>query len=174
MKIIAVLGALILSLLIQTTLAGMSYQAGTLVNVVLIAVVYVSLALGPVAGLLSGAAGGLVQDTISGGIVGLGGLSKTLVGFVVGVLGAQFIVSQPAARFVMFVGATVLHELVFQSLFALSDGQAIRFAWRSMFTQAAINALIGVLAFQLIEGAPGMVQRRQARRSTSFSRRRFL
>ena len=30
------------------------------------------------------------------------------------------------------------------------------------------------LAFQLIEGAPGMVQRRSARRNTSFSRRRFL
>ena len=174
MKVVAVLGALVLSLLIQTTLAGMSYQAGTLVNVVLIAVVYVALALGPVAGLLTGAAGGLVQDAIAGGIVGLGGMSKTLVGFVVGVLGAQFIVSQPAARFVMFVGATVLHEVCFQSLFALADGQPIQFGWRSIFTQAAVNALIGILAFQLIEGAPGMVQRRSARRSTSFSRRRFL
>lgn len=174
MKTIAVLGALVLSLLIQTTLAGMSYQAGTLVNVVLIAVVYAALAFGPVAGLLAGAAGGLVQDAIAGGIVGLGGLSKTLVGFVVGVLGAQFIVSQPAARFVMFVGATVLHEVVFQSFFALADGQAIRFGWRTIFTQAAINAVIGIVAFQVIEGAPGMVQRRQARRSTGFSRRRFL
>lgn len=174
MKIVAVFGALVLSLLIQTTLAGMSYQAGTLVNVVLIAVVYVGLALGPAAGLLSGAAGGLVQDAIAGGIVGLGGISKTLVGFVVGVLGAQFIVSQPAARFVMFVGATVLHEVCFQSMFALADGRAIHFEWRSIFTQAAINAVIGILAFQIIEGAPGMVQRRQARRSTSFSRRRFL
>ena len=48
MKVIAVLGALVVSLLVQTTLAGMSYEAGTLVNAVLIAVVYVSLALGPV------------------------------------------------------------------------------------------------------------------------------
>lgn len=174
MKTIAVLGALVLALLIQTTLAGMSYEAGTLVNFVLIAVTYVALALGPVAGLLSGAAGGLVQDAIAGGIVGLGGIAKTVVGFVIGVLGAQFIVSQPAARFVMFVGATVLHEVCFGSLFALADGRAIHFAWRPIFIQAAINALIGVLAFQVIEGAPGVVQRRQARRSTSFSRRRFL
>jgi rod shape-determining protein MreD len=173
-KVAAVLGALVLSLLIQTTLAGMSYETGTLVNVVLIAVVYVALALGPVAGLLTGAAGGLVQDAIAGGIVGLGGMSKTLVGFVVGVLGAQFIVSQPAARFVMFVSATLLHEICFQSLFALADGQPIQFVWRSMFTQAVVNALIGILTFQLIEGAPGMVQRRSARRSTAFSRRRFL
>ena len=60
--------------------------------------------------MLAGTVGGLVQDVLAGGIVGIGGLAKTLVGFVVGVLGAQFIVSQPLPRFVMFVGATVVHE----------------------------------------------------------------
>ena len=34
-------------------------------------------------------------------------MSKTLVGFVVGVLGAQFIVSQTLPRFVMFVARDV-------------------------------------------------------------------
>ena len=58
--------------------------------------------------------GGLAQDAVAGGIVGIGGISKTVVGFLVGVLGAHFIVSQPLTRFVMFVGATVLHELCFR------------------------------------------------------------
>ena len=87
---------------------------GTRVNLVLVAVVYVALAFGAVTGLLAGTAGGLAQDALAGGIVGIGGLSKTLVGFVVGVLGAQFIVSQPVPRFVMFVGATFVHELCFR------------------------------------------------------------
>jgi rod shape-determining protein MreD len=171
-KAIAVFAALVTALLFQTTLAGISLEGGTRVNFVLIAVVYVALAFGALTGLLAGAVGGLVQDAVSGGIVGIGGISKTLVGFLVGVLGAQFIVSQPAPRFVMFVGGTLLHELCFQSLYALVDGRGVHFAWMAMLTQAAVNGLIGILAFQIVEGAPGLMQRREARRA-SFGRRRF-
>ncbi len=53
---------------------------------------------------MAGTVGGLVQDALAGGIVGVGGFSKTLVGFLVGLLGAQFIVAQSLPRFVMFVG----------------------------------------------------------------------
>lgn len=173
MRIVAVLAALVVALLLQTTIAGMSYKAGTLVNFVLVTVVYVALSFGAVAGLLTGAAGGLVQDAIAGGVVGVGGLSKTLTGFVIGVLGAQFIVSQPPARFVMFVGGTLLHELCFQALAALVEGQTVLFDWQTMLMQAGINGIIGVAAFQIIEGAPGMLQRRRARRTAAYRRRRF-
>jgi rod shape-determining protein MreD len=171
-KAIAVLAALVVALLLQTTIAGMSLEGGSLVNFVLVAVVYVALAFGAMTGLLAGAAGGLAQDAVAGSVVGIGGLSKTLVGFLVGVLGAQFIVAQPLTRFVMFVGATFLHELCFQGLYALVEGQGIQFGYRSVMTQAAINGLVGILAFQVVEGAPGMMQRREARRS-GFGRRRF-
>lgn len=173
MKTAAVVAALVVALLFQTTLAGMSLEGGTLVNFVLIAVVYIALALGPMTGLLAGAAAGLVQDAVAGGVVGIGGLSKTLVGFLVGVLGAQFIVSQPIPRFVMFVGATLLHEVCFQSLYALVEGHALRFGWTTILTKAAINGIIGILAFQVIEGAPRWSQRRYARRGATLSRRRF-
>lgn len=172
MKVLTVFGALIAALLFQTTVAGISLQGGTLVNFVLVAVICLALSLGALTGLLAGAAGGLVQDAIAGGIVGVGGIAKTVVGFVVGVLGAQFIVSQPLPRFVMFVGGTVLHELCFQSLYALVETRAVQFAWRTMLTQAAINGVIGILALQIVESAPGLKQKREARRA-SFARRRF-
>ena len=88
MKFVVVSAALIVALLFQTTVAGMSLQGGTLVNFVLVAVICIALALGALTGLLAGAAGGLVQDAVAGGVVGIGGLSKTLVGFLVGVFGA--------------------------------------------------------------------------------------
>ena len=66
-----------------------------------------------------------MQDALAGGIVGIGGLAKTIVGFLVGVLGAQFIVSTPLPRFVMFVGATFVHELCFQGLYALVESRGI-------------------------------------------------
>jgi rod shape-determining protein MreD len=171
-KVAAVVAALIAALLFQTTVAGMSLHGGTLVNFVLIAVICVGLAFGALTGLLAGAAGGLVQDAVAGGVVGIGGLSKTIVGFLVGLFGAQFIVSQPLPRFVMFVGGTLVHELCFQSLYALVELRSVQFAWRTMLTQAAINGVIGILALQIVESAPGLKQRREARRA-SFARRRF-
>lgn len=172
MKLAVVFAALVAALLFQTTVAGMTLHGGTLVNFVLIAVVCIALSLGALTGLLAGAAGGLVQDAVAGGVVGIGGLSKTLVGFLVGVFGAQFIVSQPLPRLVMFIGGTVLHELCFQSLYALVELRSVQFAWGTMLTQAAINGIIGVLALQIVESAPGLKQRREARRA-SFARKRF-
>jgi rod shape-determining protein MreD len=114
-KALGVLLAMAVALTLQSTLAGMSVGAGASVNLVLVAVVYVALAFGPVVGLSAGAIGGLAQDALSGGIVGIGGFAKTLIGFMVGVLGAQFIVSQPLSRFIMFVAATIVHDLCFQA-----------------------------------------------------------
>ena len=141
MKTLGVLVGLAVALLVQTTLSGMSFQAGTRVNFVLVAVVFIALLFGPVPGLLAGMAGGLAQDAVAGGIVGIGGISKTVAGFLVGVLGSQFIVSQPLPRFVMFAGATVLHEFCFQALYALAEAHGLRFHQREVLTQAAVNGL---------------------------------
>ena len=172
MKAVAVIVGLALALLFQTTLGGMSLQAGTKVNFVLVAVIFIALALGPVPGLLTGMIGGIVQDAVAGGIVGIGGLSKTVVGFAVGIFGAQFIVSQPVPRLVIFVGGTFLHELCFQSLYALAEAHGVRFHYREVLTQALVNGVIGIALFYVMENAPGMMQKRDARRAT-FGRRRF-
>lgn len=164
MRTIGVLAALAAAIVLQATLSGMWLSAGTRVNLVLVAIVYVALAFGPVTGLFAGTAGGLAQDALAMGIVGIGGLSKTIVGFFVGVLGAQFIVSQPLPRFVMFVGATFAHELLFQALYALIESRAFTMQYRAVLLQAVVNAAIGVLAFQVVEGAPGLLQRRRSRR----------
>jgi len=171
MKTAGVLVALAVALLLQTTLSGMSMAGGTRVNLVLVAVVYVALAFGAVTGLLAGTAGGLAQDALAGGIVGIGGLSKTVVGFLVGVLGAQFIVSQPLPRFVMFVGATFVHELMFQALYALVESRAFTVHYSATLIQAVVNGGVGIAAFLLVEQGPDLLQRRQSR--AAFSRRRY-
>ncbi len=172
MKAAGVILALAGALALQTTLAGLTIGGGTAVNLVLVAVVFVGLAYGPVAGLLAGSAGGLVQDALAGGVIGIGGLAKTIVGFGVGVLGAQFIVSQPVPRFVMFVSATIVHEVCFQALYALVEARTLSLRWMPLLMQAVINALVGIIAFTIVESGPGMLQRREARRNT-ISRRRF-
>lgn len=172
MKAAGVFLALAGALALQTTLAGLSIGGAIAVNLVLVAVVYIALVFGPVTGLLAGSLGGLVQDALAGGIVGIGGLAKTIVGFCVGVLGAQFIVAQPVPRFIMFFGATIVHELCFQTLYALVEARPFTLRWAAVFTQAAVNAVIGIIAFQIAELGPGMMQRREARGNT-IARRRY-
>jgi len=170
MKTAAVLAALAVALMLQTTLAGMSMTGGTRVNLVLVAVVYLALSYGAVTGLVAGTVGGLAQDAIAGGIVGIGSLSKTVVGFLVGVLGAQFIVSTPVPRFLMFVGASFVHEVCFQAVYALVELRGFRMQYSAAVVQAFVNGAVGIAAFLLVERAPEMFQR--GRRSSS-SRRRY-
>jgi rod shape-determining protein MreD len=172
MKTAVVLIALAGALALQTTLAGLTIGSTTAVNLVLVAVIYTALAFGPVPGLLAGSVGGLAQDALAGGVIGIGGFSKTLVGFVVGLLGAQFIVAQWLPRLVMFLTGTVIHELCYQALYALVESRTFRIPWSATLIQAAINAGIGIFAFQLIETGPGLLQRRRARGAT-LSRRNF-
>jgi rod shape-determining protein MreD len=169
---VGVLLALAGALALQTTVAGLTITGATRINLVLVAVVYVALAFGAVTGLLAGTAGGLAQDALAGSIIGIGGFSKTLVGFLVGVLGAQFIVSQPMPRFVMFVGATLLHEACFQGLYALVETRGFRMQLNATLVQALVNATVGILAFWVVERGPGLLQRRQSR-AASLSRRHY-
>jgi len=164
MKTLVVLLALLAALAVQTSLSGLTLNAGRTVNLVVVAVVYVALVFGPVTGMMAGTAGGLAQDALTGGIVGVGSLSKTIVGFLAGLLGAQFIVAQPLPRFVMFISASVLHEVCYQGLSAAVEVRPFRLAYAPVLTQAAINGMVGLAAFFMVERMPGKLQRRRARR----------
>jgi rod shape-determining protein MreD len=149
------------ALALQTTLAR--YLRGSVaLDLVLVVVVYVALTSGPVPGLLTGTFAGLVQDTLATGVIGIGGLAKTLVGFLAGIIGTQFIVAQPLPRFVVFFGATLLHGLVFIGLYVLLNLRQFESPFAAVVGQAAANAAVGVIAFQLVELLPGAVERRRA------------
>lgn len=164
--------ALAAALLVQSVLAGLFVGATVAVNLVLVAVVYVALLYGALTGVLAGTVGGIVQDALGGGIVGIGGLTKTLIGFVVGVLSAQFNLSSTVPRLVMFAAATFVHEVVFRGLQAIAVGRPFALKGSALLVQALANSLVGVAAFLLVEQGPGAIQRRQMRRA-SLAKRRF-
>jgi rod shape-determining protein MreD len=122
--------------------------------------------------MLAGTLGGLAQDALAGGIVGIGGMSKTLIGFAVGVLGAQFNLSSTVPRLVMFVAATFAHEAMFQGLHALIGGRPFGMQYSATLIQSLVNALVGVVAFFIVERGPEAVERRRVGRGT-FGRKRF-
>ena len=165
MKIAASLLAVAVALALQTTLTSLVIRGTAALDLVLIVVVYLSIVSGPVSGVLLGSAAGLVQDALSSGIIGIGGLAKTIVGFVAGLLGSQFIVTAPLSRFVVFVLSTLIHALVFMGLYSVLELRHFEAPWAPVLSQAIGNGFLGVVGAQLVELLPGLRERRRTRRA---------
>ena len=163
MKIAWIVAGTVASLALQTTLTR--FIGGTIaVDLVLVVVVYASLVSGPATGLLTGTFAGLIQDALSIGVIGIGGLAKTIVGFLAGVIGTQFIVSQAPSRFVVFFAATLLHAVIFMGLYELLGLRDFGAPYGRVLEQAFANAVVGIVAFQVAELLPGAVERRRLNR----------
>lgn len=156
--------ALALALALQTTLARFLVGGIAALDLVLVVVVYVALTTGPVSGMLSGSVAGIIQDALSSGLIGIGGLAKSIVGFVAGVVGQQFIVTAALPRFLMFLGATVVHSAISMGLYVLLGLRSFPSPWAAIVSQALGNAAVGIIAFTIIEAVPGVVERRRMRR----------
>lgn len=167
MRIVWVVAGTALALALQTAVARFLSGGLVIVDLVLVVVVYAALAAGPVTGLLSGTFAGFVQDALSSGtgVVGIGGLAKTIVGFLTGIIGTQFIIAQPPSRFVAFFLATILHATVFISVSVLLGLRELGQPYMAVVEQALGNAIVGVVAFQVVEFMPGAVERRRLNRS---------
>jgi rod shape-determining protein MreD len=163
-RAIAILVAIALALALQTTLARFLVGGTAAIDLVLVVVVYVALTSGPVTGMFAGSVAGLIQDALSSGIIGVGGLAKSVVGFLAGAIGQQFIVTAALPRVVMFLAATAVHAAVFMGLYVLLGLRSFPSPWAAIGSQALGNAAVGMIAFMLIESLPGVVERRRMRR----------
>jgi rod shape-determining protein MreD len=160
---------------IALQLAFARYTVGGrwLFDFVLVGVVYAALNWGPVAGMLAGSAGGLVQDVLSNDIAGTGGLVKTIVGCVIGIVGAQFVVARPAARVALLIAASLAHRVLYLGLYALIDQRWQPPPGSAVLGETAVNAVIGLVAFQLGESLPGMAARKRQNRRAGLKRREW-
>jgi rod shape-determining protein MreD len=164
-KAAQVLVALVFALALQT------FVPTRFVDAVLVVVVFTGLNFGPAAGLLAGSVGGLAQDALSSGILGVSGLSKTVVGFMAGVVGSQVIVQHVLPRLLVFIGATAVHGICFFGLYAMLEGRDMSFSAALLGGQAAGNGLLGLFAYKVLEALPGMAEQRRRMSRGSIARR---
>jgi len=155
--------ATVVAVAAQTTIDR--WFSNNAIDLVLVVVVYNALSSGRVGGMLTGSFAGLVQDTLSGGVIGMAGLSKTVVGFGAGIVGTQFIVTHSASRFVVFFLATVVNAAIFMGLYELLGLRHFGTPVVAVAGQGLSNAVVGVLAFKGVEVLPGAVERRRMARS---------
>ena len=165
MKTAGVLVAIALALALQTSLARFLVGGTAALDLVLVVVVYVALTSGPVTGMLAGSIAGTIQDALSSGTVGIGGLANAIVGFAAGVIGQQFIVTAALPRFVMFAAATLVHAALFMGMYVVLGLKDFPSPWAAVLSQALANAVVGIIAFVIVESLPGAIERRKYRRS---------
>jgi hypothetical protein len=186
-KAIGIVLIIAVALALQTSFARFLTPGANLIDLVFVAVVYVALTGGPAAGLLAGAVAGIAQDALAAtgnsviivgpgiatarSIIGIGGLAKTVVGFVAGIIGSQFIVARPLPRAFVFFTANVAHAIIFIGFYQMIDPGYARASYGAMFSQAGANAVVGVLVFQLAEMWPGFADRRRSGRGMRITRR---
>lgn len=171
MKITSVLLTLVVSLLLQMVVAR--YAGSWHIDLVLVGVVYAAVYWGPAAGILAGTLGGLTQDLLSSGVVGVGGLAKTLVGFAAGTFAAQFIVVRPQARVLVVAVATVAHRLVIVGLNALIDQRWPSLSGTGLLGETLLNSAAALALFQATELLPGAISRGRQSRRSSIRRRQW-
>lgn len=165
MRLASALGVVLLAAALQTSLSRFTLGTRWVFDLVLVGVIYSALRWGPSYGVIAGTVGGLIQDALAGGTLGVGGFSKTLVGFAAGVVGAQFVVVQTLPRMVLVAAATVLEQAAVLALQGMIDLQRPAVAWATILIEMVLNALIAFLVFSGVEALPAMLRRRPMRRS---------
>ncbi len=172
MKGAAFVAVIAVAVALQLSLSRFTVAGPWAFDLVLVAVVYVALRWGPTAGVIGGSIGGLIQDALTGGTIGVGGLAKTVIGFGAGVIGSQFIVARPLPRMLLVAGATVVMRLVMLGIFGMIDLHWPAVSWLAMLSETLLNTLAAFVVFQGAESLPAMMRRGPSRRS-SFGKRKW-
>ena len=138
----------------QTSLAWS--VSGTAVNLdlPLIVVVLAGLSRGPLGGLWTGTAVGFAQDMLSGGLVGVSGFCKSVVGVAAGWAGERLLVTAVWQRGVILVAATFVHAACFFGAYVFIPATTPIGGWPDVAVQAAANALAGGVAICVARNAP--------------------
>jgi rod shape-determining protein MreD len=156
MKTTRILAWLALALLVQTTLVPLVAGRGAPVDLVLVVVVFTALNRGPLAGLWIGTVAGLLQDALSGGIIGVSGLTKTVTGVLVGVAGSRFLLGTVWHRLAVLIGASFVHAFCYLGIYALIGPTGSAGPFGIVAIQAAVNALVGAVVLLVAGAAAGM------------------
>jgi len=108
----------------------------------------------PIAGALTGATIGLLQDALTGQPIGVNGLVKTVIGYIVASIGLQVDVEALTTRVVMnFLFSLLNSVLLFLVVRRLLGLSTEHFVWKHELLRAALNTVIAIPTFALLDRA---------------------
>ncbi len=106
----------------------------------------------PIAGALTGMVIGLLEDTLSGGRIGINGIAKTLIGYIGASIGLRVDVEALTTRIVMIFVFSLLNSLllylIMRRLLGLETHELL---WRHELLRAGVNTAVAVPLFFLLD-----------------------
>lgn len=144
--------ALLIAFVLQSGLSLIGPGAARVIDPLLIVAVITALARGEVWGMCAGAVAGWVLDAHFGGVVlGLAGLSRMLVGFLVGFASARLLLLGPGSRLAVLAAATVLDARGLEWLAASFGVEVPTLGALPLGLRALFNAVLGALLYGALE-----------------------
>jgi rod shape-determining protein MreD len=104
-----------------------------------------------VSGMLTGAAIGLLQDSLTHQPIGIYGIAMTVVGHGASSLGVKLDVENAGSRFLVTLFFYVVHEVVYFTVARGLVGLTLQWSWPHELGSALANAIIAVPLFALLD-----------------------
>lgn len=149
----AIVVATLAALLVQASFP-VYFSKAAILDLPLLITVYFGLSRrNPSTGLLLGMVIGLLQDSLSGPTVPLGlyGIAKTVIGYLASSIGARLDTEHPAARFALTGVFFFVHQAIIVLTRRLLLAQPERWLNLHLATAAAVNAIVAVFLFMLLD-----------------------
>ena len=139
---------------IQTTWLEMFSVGGVIPDLVLIWVVYCCVHCSRAMGIGSGIVMGILQDSLSGGLLGVNTLSKSFIGFFFATLKDKFYVEGVIPIPFFLILSSLFDGLVFYfSMNTVLKGEvASSFLYQSLPVYSIYNGLVGPIIFLVLNG----------------------
>lgn len=100
-----------------------------------------------VAGLLTGACIGLLQDSLTHLPLGVYGIAKTAVGYGASSLGVKLDVESVPTRLLITTGFYVIHQVIYFSIARGLVGLNLHWSWQHELVSAVANAFLAIVLF---------------------------
>jgi rod shape-determining protein MreD len=149
MRILSIILLLFIVNAIQGVLGTYLISSIFIVDLTLIAVVFLSIQYRETGGTVIGFFFGLFQDGFSGGMFGMNAFSKTLVGFVVGRTARRLVLESSITHFLIIFTANLIEGVI---AFLLVNIFEIAPEFRlsvNLLPSAFLNGILGVVIFRL-------------------------
>jgi rod shape-determining protein MreD len=104
-----------------------------------------------VAGLLTGGAIGLLQDSLTHQPIGIYGIANTVVGFGASSLGVKLDVENAGARFLVTLFFFLIREFIYFAVARGLVGLTLKWSWQHELGSGLANAFLAVLLFLLLD-----------------------
>lgn len=105
----------------------------------------------PISGLLTGAAIGLLQDSLTHQPIGVYGIAKTVVGYGASSLGVKIDVENAGTRLLVTLFFYVIHEILYFAVARWMLSLTLQWSWPHELGSALANAALAVALFALLD-----------------------